>query len=70
MQGAAFFVVLTSYGSSTLQQIPWSSGQVLELTLSAAEAARLSVGLLPFLRDIDTLDDLIHISGHRANCTI
>jgi len=66
---------LIGFHSSTFtpplfQQIPWSSGQVLELTLSAAEAARLSVGLLPPLRDIDTLDDLIHISGHRANCTI
>jgi len=47
-----------TFTPALFQQIPWSTGQVLELTLSAAEAARLSVGLLPPLRDIDTVDDL------------
>lgn len=47
-----------TFTPALFQQIPWSTGQVLELTLSAAEAARLSAGLLPPLRDIDTVDDL------------
>lgn len=38
--------------------IPWSTDQVLELTLTAALALDLSVGMLPPLGDVDTLADL------------
>lgn len=47
-----------SFDPSLFEQIPWSTGQVLQLTLSAAERAGLSVALLPPLRDLDTLEDL------------
>lgn len=38
--------------------IPWSTGDVLRVTLQRFAAFGLRVGLLPELRDIDTLDDL------------
>lgn len=38
--------------------IPWSTERVLERSLARAAEAGLSVGLLPALRDIDTLTDL------------
>ncbi len=43
---------------TVFQQIPWSTDQVLKRTLAAAESSGLSIGMLPALRDIDTLDDL------------
>ena len=47
-----------AFNPGLFEQIPWSTGQVLELTLVAAENAGLSVALLSTLRDIDTLEDL------------
>jgi len=48
-----------SFNPGLFKQIPWSTDQVLQLTLSAAERTGLSVGLLPTLRDIDTREDLL-----------
>lgn len=48
----------STFTPALFQQIPWSSDQVLTLTLANAEAAGLSTALLPPLRDIDTLTDL------------
>ena len=39
--------------------IPWSTGQVLPTTLQRFADCRLNVALLPVLRDIDTLADLL-----------
>lgn len=39
--------------------IPWSTDRVLPVTLQRFEDCRLQVCLLPLLRDIDTLDDLL-----------
>lgn len=50
-----------SFSASIFQDIPWSTDQVLERTLTAAKQACLSVGLLKPLRDIDTVDDLQYI---------
>jgi len=47
-----------SFTDIIFQQIPWSTDRVLELTLNAAKQAGLTVGLLPPLQDIDTVDDL------------
>lgn len=44
--------------------IPWSTGQVLALTRQRFEECALSVCLLPLLRDIDTLDDLLAYQQH------
>ena len=47
-----------TFTPALFQQIPWSTGQVLKLTLATAEAIGLSTGMLPPLRDLDTVDDL------------
>lgn len=41
-----------------LTDIPWSSGQVLEQSLKAAQNSGLSATLLPEWQDIDTVEDL------------
>jgi len=46
------------FTESVFHNIPWSTNQVLKLTLIAAKQAGLSVGLLSPLRDIDTVEDL------------
>jgi len=46
------------FTKSGFHNIPWSTNQVLKLTLIAAKQAGLSVGLLSPLRDIDTVEDL------------
>lgn len=51
-----------TYSAPIFQNIPWSTDQVLELTLSAAKQAGLIVGLLPPLQDIDTVEDLQYLN--------
>lgn len=46
------------FTASVFQNIPWSTDQVFKLTMQAAKQAGLTVGLLPVLRDIDTVADL------------
>jgi rSAM/selenodomain-associated transferase 1 len=48
----------SSFTESVFQNIPWSTDQVLNLTLNAAKQAGLSVGHLSPLHDIDTVEDL------------
>ncbi len=43
--------------------IPWSTPEVLRMTLKRAREAGLSYELLPEKRDIDTLEDLAHLAG-------
>jgi len=50
------------FTESLFQNIPWSTDQVFELTLNAAVQAGLTVGLLPALQDIDTVDDLQYLN--------
>lgn len=47
-----------SFTPNLFSNIPWSTERVLELTLTQATRAGLTVGLLPTLQDIDTLADL------------
>jgi hypothetical protein len=47
-----------SFTSTVFEQIPWSTDQVYPLTVQASVQAGLSAGILPILRDIDTLEDL------------
>jgi uncharacterized protein len=47
-----------SFTPTVFSAIPWSTDQVLELSLTRAAGANLTVGLLPTLQDIDTLADL------------
>ncbi|MDK9718113.1 MAG: TIGR04282 family arsenosugar biosynthesis glycosyltransferase [Trichlorobacter sp.] len=50
------------FAESIFQNIPWSTEHVLNLTLNAAAQAGLTVGLLPTLRDIDTVEDLQYLN--------
>ena len=47
------------YRPELFTDIPWSTDRVLATTLQRFAACRLSVALLPVLRDIDTLADLL-----------
>lgn len=48
----------SSFTKVVFQDIPWSTHQVFERTLSAVKNEGLSIGFLPELRDIDTVEDL------------
>jgi rSAM/selenodomain-associated transferase 1 len=52
------------YRPELFTDIPWSTGQVLSATLQRFAACRLNVALLPVLRDIDTLADLLAYWHH------
>jgi hypothetical protein len=52
------------YRPQLFREIPWSTGQVLALTRQRFEECVLSVCMLPLLRDIDTLDDLLAYRQH------
>ncbi len=46
------------------QSIDWSTGLVLDQTLTALEQAGCSVAMLPPWRDVDTVEDLAHLLRH------
>ena len=52
------------YRPELFTDIPWSTGQVLPTTLQRFAECRLNVALLPVLRDIDTLADLLAYWHH------
>ncbi len=52
------------YRPELFTDIPWSTDRVLSTTLQRFAACRLSVALLPVLRDIDTLADLLAYQHH------
>ncbi|MHB1033432.1 MAG: TIGR04283 family arsenosugar biosynthesis glycosyltransferase [Pirellulales bacterium] len=56
--GGYYLIGLRSPAPTLFDGIPWGMGDVLEATLSAAEAAGLSVALLPWLSDVDCPEDL------------
>ncbi|WP_160168085.1 TIGR04282 family arsenosugar biosynthesis glycosyltransferase [Rhodopirellula sallentina] len=43
--------------------IAWSTPDVFEQTLAAAERSSLSVGILPTRHDVDTAEDLVRLAG-------
>jgi rSAM/selenodomain-associated transferase 1 len=47
-----------SFTPELFEAVPWSTGEVLHVTLLSAARKGLSVGLLPALQDVDTIDDL------------
>jgi uncharacterized protein len=54
----------TRYRSEIFTGIPWSTDRVLETTRQRCAICGLTVHLLPMLRDIDTLDDLLAYRQH------
>ena len=55
-----------SFSSKIFADIPWSTPEVLGLTLKAVRDSNLTEYILPCLRDIDTLDDLNALKNYPA----
>lgn len=55
--GGYYLLGLKNHSPSLFQNISWSEDNVLELTLTAANKADISLEQLPFLTDVDHLDD-------------
>jgi len=58
VDGGYYLIGLRSPVPELFEQIPWSTDQVLSLTKEKAQSLRLSVKVLPMLRDLDTMEDL------------
>ncbi len=57
VDGGYYLVGLAGHLAGFFQGIPWSSASTLAAHRSVCQQRHWSVGLLPTLRDIDTLDD-------------
>jgi rSAM/selenodomain-associated transferase 1 len=55
--GGYYLLGLRDPAPELFREIPWSTGEVLEETLSRAKTAGLRWALLPVLRDLDTSKD-------------
>lgn len=63
--GGYYLIGLASATSvSVFDAITWSSAEVLDQTLQRCEEGALSVKLLPFWYDVDTIDDLHFLRTH------
>ncbi len=56
--GGYWLVALRAPAPVIFEDIPWSTGRVLNVTLSRARESGLRVHLLRELRDVDTVEDL------------
>lgn len=56
--GGYYFIGLQQAHRELFDKIPWSSNQVLPMTLARSEKLGMEIDLLPTLRDIDTATDL------------
>lgn len=56
--GGYHLIGLTKAVPSLFTGLPWSTDQVLSLTIQKAEALGLRTALLPAWRDVDTIEDL------------
>jgi rSAM/selenodomain-associated transferase 1 len=68
--GGYYLIGLSRPAPDLFRDIPWSTDQVLGVTLRKAQEAALATAQLPMHRDIDTLDDLLSLlntlpSGNR-----
>jgi len=56
--GGYYLIGMRSYQADLLKGIPWSTEEVLEVSLGKCKELNLSVGILRELNDIDTVEDL------------
>lgn len=56
--GGYYLIGMKKYQAELLEGIPWSTGEVLEVSLAKCKELDLSVGILQELNDIDTVEDL------------
>src|SRR5439155_5866080 len=59
--GGYYLMGLAHPAPGLFRDIPWSTDQVLRATLAKAKEAGLATAQLPVHRDIDTVDDLLHL---------
>lgn len=72
VDGGYYLIGLRSPVPELFAGIPWSTDIVCSLTQEKAQALKLSVKILPMLRDLDTMEDLqffIHESKNPKNQT-
>lgn len=58
LDGGYFLIGLRKPSPDLFDEVPWSTDQVLQLTLAKADRLGLRIALLPEWRDVDTIDDL------------
>ncbi len=56
--GGYYLVAMGKLHADLFRDVPWSSAQVLETSLTRAREAGVAVSLLPVWHDVDTADDL------------
>ena len=61
LDGGYYLIGLRANHPEIFHKIAWSTADVLAATLSAAEAHRLSVTLIPSWYDVDSMDDLLRV---------
>lgn len=59
LDGGYYLIGLKRLIPDLFADIPWSTNDVLSLTVQKAEALGLRTGLLPVCRDVDRLEDLL-----------
>ena len=57
--GGYYLLALKKHAPTLFHEIPWSTEQTYQATLDAATREALSVGILPTLGDVDTLEDWV-----------
>ena len=60
--GGYYLIGLRRSEPELFYSMDWGTGRVLQQTLDKINAANLTVALLPELRDIDRIEDLVHYS--------
>ena len=58
LDGGYYLIGLRKSVPDLFEEIPWSTDKVFALTQHKAQQLGLSIGLLPTLRDLDTIEDL------------
>jgi glycosyltransferase A (GT-A) superfamily protein (DUF2064 family) len=56
--GGYYLLAMRELHGGLFREIPWSSGEVLELSLERGKRAGLNISLLPVWHDVDTAADL------------
>jgi uncharacterized protein len=59
VDGGYYLIGLRSHVPDLFEKMPWSSDQVYALTEQKIKALKLSLEVLPRLRDLDTVEDLL-----------
>jgi rSAM/selenodomain-associated transferase 1 len=69
--GGYYLIALKSPSQKLFQAIPWSTEQTFTATVERAREAKMTVFLLPMLRDVDHEEDWkmarAHLSSYQAN---